>query len=255
MGSTGIAPTRANGKPPAPKVVSAAPGVGVPKERGILFSAAMVKAILAGSKTQTRRLVNPQPGHRWNHVDGLRFCEGEHDRSLGCRGDIELRCPYGVPGDRLWVREKWAAHWMYNDVPARDARCESVDSPENPAHRWYAADGNDAPSDHGLKQDGYRGRWRVSIHMPRWASRITLEVTAVRAERLQDITPADARAEGVQVDEVKLKSAVDDDERDLLHVDAYADLWDAINGAGSWDASPWVWVVSFRVLDTTGRAA
>lgn len=167
----------------------------------ILFSAPMVRAILDGSKTQTRRVAK--------EFDGLR----DLDKILA-RFPNQNGCRYGQPGDRLWVRETWAEHPDYPD--ARRA--------------IYRADA-------GSEYDAER--WRPSIHMPRWACRIELEVTGVRVERLQSISEADARAEGVEGDS---------------HPGAFvgtcrgnfARLWESINGAGSWDANPWVWVVEFR---------
>lgn len=159
------------------------------KERPILFSGAMVRAILDGSKTQTRRVCKldvrggmPQP---------------ELDSLLRC-------CPYGQPGDRLWVRETWAKTYV------RQAGAE-----------WFVYATGDNRTDYG-------GPWKPSIHMPRAASRITLEITGVRVERLGEISESDARAEGVQ------------------SVAEFKELWASINGLGSWEANPWVWVVEFR---------
>lgn len=197
-------------------------------ERPILFSAPMVRAILAGAKTQTRRLVKPQPpaefvayngGHAaTRHVPSGResFCWslGRSDASQrfwpGMRED--LFCPYGQPGDRLCVRE---AHLDLG------------------ACYLFRADFN-AEQERDLVAPGQR--WRSSIHMPRSASRITLEITEVRVERLQDIGEADARAEGV--DCIRAKVPTDRD--------AYRMLWEDIHGPGAWHANPWVWVVSFR---------
>lgn len=159
------------------------------KERPIIFSAPMVRAILAGTKVQTR---------------------------------FVLGCPYGQPGDRLWVREAWA----------RD---------DEDGQLMYRADvGRDLCAD----------AWRPSIHMPRWASRITLEVTAVRVERLQDISEADAQAEGVIP---KWEPGCSGRLMDAFGgfsfrpaASAYAELWEQINGPGAWDANPWVWVVEFK---------
>lgn len=229
-------------------------------ERPILFSAPMVRAILDGTKTQTRRIVKPQPRDEWRPVVShyhptiidRHGDEAPGQEVYGASDEVEGRkCPYGQPGDRLWVRETWAAHWMYNDVPPSAARSERCDL-QRTDNRWFSAD-NGGPSQHGLEPDGLRGRWRPSIHMPRWASRITLEVTGVRVERLQDISEADAVAEGIERAEDFFgcpcwkcygedADAVAPDDP----VGSYQSLWESINGAGSWAANPWVWVVEFK---------
>lgn len=204
------------------------------KERPILFSGAMVSAILDGTKTQTRRVVKPQPyidemGNAcWN---GLNFGQSAdkvpHFQSLASpipsSKTKRVHCPYGKPGDRLWVRETWA----------RDSEDDAL---------FYRADvgsGNEADDWQRNIDDGANGyRWRPSIHMPRWASRITLEVTGVRVERLQEISGSDAVAEGV-------RSRLPDNG---IAVAEYRDLWEAINGAESWSANPWVWVIEFEVV-------
>lgn len=232
-----------------------------PKERGILFQGEMVRAILAGRKTQTRRLVKLP---RWLSERAPDMERAFPDRAFGVTpclkvlygedGLIErVRNPWGYPepnGVRLWVRETWAAHWMYNDVPPRNARTEPSIPGDN---RWYRADGEDAASHLGAPSAGLRGKWRPARFMPRWASRITLEVTDVRVQRLKEITEEDARAEGLtewRRDDssplhygIALPDVWETDPRK-----AYARLWDAINGAGSWASNPWVWVVSFRRL-------
>lgn len=197
------------------------------KERPILFSAPMVRAILNGSKTQTRRVAK-----------GL------------------IACPYGKPGDQLWVREAWRIGAWDENRPAfaldycDGARKEWIEVPDAMGDdgelfdRLWQQSSDDAAKALGI-QDRYQWepgqspcRWRPSIHMPRWASRIQLEITGIRVERLQDISEADAEAEGV---------------RNSLHLqggrfarDNFAHLWWTINGAGSWDANPWVWVIEFR---------
>lgn len=187
------------------------------RELPILFSAPMVRALLAGTKTQTRRIVKARDLEWMDVHQGLR------------EPDNAERCPYGQPGgDRLYVRETWAAPHAYDHLPPRlipqDARIH------------YAA-----------TEDRGGLLWRPSIHMPRWASRITLEVTGVLVERLQEISYEDARAEGVEfwrndgtLTELPPCSA---------HRYEFEDLWTSINGADSWNANPWVWVVSFRRLD------
>lgn len=176
------------------------------KEKPILFSSPMVKAILDGSKTQTRRVIKPQP--IWIGDPSVQF------KTQDCNPKGIIKCPYGQPGDRLWVREKFSYPTGYSYVGGI----------------WYWADGQ--PD---------KGDWikpKPSIHMPRWASRITLEVVSVRVERLQDISESDSRAEGVRYSEEEIRP----------YTCAFVDLWDSINaklGYG-WDVNPWVWVVEFK---------
>lgn len=209
------------------------------KERPILFSGPMVRAILEDRKTQTRRVA--KEFNDKHNLDGIlaRFPNQEG-------------CPYGKPGDRLWVRETWAENL---GTAARLGFC--------------LANGIIYRADYGDKCCGvakldlasgecthHVDRWRPSIFMPRWASRISLEITDVRVERLQDISDADARAEGIS--ELPLQEGhpgawwAADPTQPKLHgrsaVDAYAKLWESIHGPGSWDPNPWVWVVEFRRL-------
>lgn len=202
------------------------------KERPILFSGPMVRAILDGRKTQTRRIYRGTPT-----IDGERHPDGSGETWTDWG-----RCPYGVPGDRLWVRETWYC----DDYRVQRGPFLEVDGAKEMT--VYAADG---PAGY---EDG-EPKWRPSIHMPRWASRITLEVTGVRVERLQDISEADAVAEGCMSDVDQLKglshlrgsdAARALPSRLLSARDAYRYLWLDINGPGSWDANPWVWVVEFR---------
>jgi hypothetical protein len=232
----------------------------------------MVRALLAGTKTQTRRIVKP---NAW--VD-----EGDCDYSGQCvkvGESIDLRrCPYGQPGDRLWVREKWS--------PLSDARMK-------PGPLVYAADGERGAfigdggggrcwihhgwtiglSDHDKigRWHGEPACWIPSIHMPRWASRITLEITGVRVERLQEISESDAKAEGATCRPIPKPWGADPGwcmdwsrvgqrdrfghdggtlaESDICLSSARHSFWnffDKINGPGSWDANPWVWAVEFR---------
>lgn len=192
-------------------------------ERPILFSAPMVRALLAGTKTQTRRVVKarkcPDIG-----------CELAPSEIAG-EEHLDRLCPYGQPGDRLWVRETWAAPHRYDHLGPSNIPVDGV-------RTHYAA-----------SEDRGGLRWRPSIHMPRWASRITLEVVGVRVERLQDISQDDARAEGAppshtSIDAVSREFGYPDFPRSW-----YAQLWDQINGPGSWDANPWVWVVEFKRIE------
>lgn len=197
------------------------------KERPILFSAPMVRAILGGTKTQTRRIIKPQPEARWNHVGGSAFCTGGHDRGDDCDGDVVLSCPYGQLGDRLWVRETWAKQPNGQAIYCADLNSDGVS-------RWAAT-------------------WKPSIHMPRWASRILLEIVSVRVERLQDISEDDAQAEGIAYSERFCGYCIGEAEHFNSHDprQSYFSLWEAINGAGSVIANPWVWVVEFRRVETT----
>ena len=216
-------------------------------ERPILFSAPMVRALLAGTKTQTRRVVKHA-----REIDAFSPCEVPGEWRIGVMeagvtADMGcMRCPFGTPGDRLWVRETWG-------VGTRPDPFEGWrDGIEYRADEALLEEGDDLPLNAvtppaDVDFDKYAGRWWPSIHMPRWASRITLEVTAVRVERLQAISDADARAEGVERN-------VDDGVEyfgplNHGHIDprvAYRSLWESINGDGSWEANPWVWAISFK---------
>ncbi len=202
-------------------------------ERGILFSGAMVRALLGGTKTQTRRAVTMPPS--WDCIVYADFGNGwwpfRSDDGESPRYDnneIPLRCPYGQPGDRLWVRETFCLD-------------------DNGHEEWpvFRADGAELPTRPATRKPA---RWTPSIHMPRWASRILLEITSVRVERLQAIGERDARAEGVTIEE---RHTIGYCAGEFLppSIRAYRDLWEQINGAGSWDANPWVWVVEFRRID------
>lgn len=201
----------------------------------------MVRAILEGRKTQTRRVVRSlSDNEAINHdaryfmrSDGVAVASGaifEHDYWVGQY--VQRRCPYGVPGDRLWVRETWFHDFEYDRLFYRaDAD----------------ADGTVPYLVHGCAGGGvgnaHIDRWRPSIHMPRWASRLTLEIKAVRVERLQEISEEDARAEGVEKAEAT--------DGALSYVLGFSDLWDSINakrGYG-WHTNPWVWVVEFERVD------
>lgn len=199
------------------------------KERPILFQGEMVRAILAGRKTQTRRLIR----------DGLAVtdvCGGGVEPAVWWPRDAvgrDAASPYGVPGDRLWVKETfYCDHCEYPTGPRR----EMVEMLEYRATHDCSAWEAGCP----CRDDNGRSSWRPSIFMPRWASRLTLDVTEVRVERLQDITEADARAEGVEPRD-------GDGHRGYQPARAaYAELWDRINGEGSWLRDPWVWVVGFK---------
>jgi hypothetical protein len=194
------------------------------KERPILFSAPMVRAIMAGTKTQTRRAVKRFA------LEWLTMQNGFNAKFVALPENN--LSPYGYAGDRLWVRETWA----------RDDEDGAL---------FYRADvglGGDADDWERNRLDGApRYRWRPSIHIPRWASRTTLDVSGLRIERLQDISEADALAEGI----VPAGDGNGFQLADTTHysgnpIDSYFSLWEHINGPGSVEANPWVWVVEFR---------
>lgn len=208
------------------------------RERPILFSAPMVRAILSGEKTQTRRTVRPQPdvARPGDISTGTAFAarSTSDDKHLGRLGAV-IQCPHGQPGDRLWVREAWQ-HANHPDGPYRSGvtvhyRADYIDDPHGPG-------GEKSP-------EGRYRTWRPSIHMPRAASRITLEITGVRVERLRDISEADALAEGLTPTPGGWWSGAEGQAAPTPQ-GAYALLWDSINGPGSWGANPWVWVIEFR---------
>jgi hypothetical protein len=250
-----------------------------PKDRPIIFSAPMVRALLAGRKTQTRRILKPQPisdgiksfgeswKWRWPSDQGFAGTTADQIRRWGVRSGMS---PYAV-GDRLWVRENWRPCAWDEDgdfrvhYPADDARsewllvndgdaaqsliervCDELDrkgSEKNAAGNYASADAL---------------RVRPSIHMPRWASRLTLRVTAVKVERLQDISEDDAVAEGIgdigaaiddgKVSETTGETATETGRRLRWASRLYAQLWDDINGKGAWDANPWVVAITFSVI-------
>ncbi len=193
------------------------------KELPIRFSGPMVKAILDGSKTQTRRVVKQDR-------DGLLDCKPTPawDAFWQC-----VACPYGKPGDRLWVRETFGI----DDEDGAVLYFADPDTAQNAEHARIC-------------EDRYPRR-RPSIHMPRWASRILLEITDVRVERVQDISEADAQAEGIEYSERFEGYCIGMAEHYHSHDPrlSYASLWESINGPDSWAANPWVWVVTFRRVE------
>ena len=196
------------------------------KERPILFSAPMVRALLDGSKTQTRRVVKPQPIADRQFSGGYSIAPTKRTEGSTLSvwaPHVGMACPYGQLGDRLWVRETWNSSGLNWRKPIRDMR-----KVLGPVH--YSAD-----PEHGGWMP-YWGTMKPSIHMPRWASRITLEITAVRVERLQDISELDALSEGV-------------DQDTCAPVAIYRELWEQINGHASWDMNPWVWAIEFKRIN------
>jgi len=208
------------------------------KERPILFSGAMVRALLDGTKTQTRRALKVRCQEIGERDDGSRWPWSEHPDTAA---DHWHPCPYGHPGDRLWVRETFQGPLFDGDRESEyRADPEAFNSPE---FCQYAADGGAAP-EFMTMDDEWVCRWRPSIHMPRWASRILLEIVSVRVERLQDISEADADAEGVL--EWARGACAAGNPLGLTDVGYFSKLWEQTYGPGSWDANPWVWVVEFK---------
>lgn len=180
------------------------------RERPILFSAPMVRAILNSSKTQTRRVVKP-----WTpRPNASAKAVPEDVAYLPDFTCYRTTCPYGQPGQRLWVREAWARTTVF------------------PGTEMVVYRESDNRTDYG-------GPWKPGIHMFRRDSRITLEITEVRVERLQDISEGDALAEGYASDPTPNDFALP----------WYRRLWEQINGPGSWEANPWVWAVSFKRVE------
>lgn len=230
------------------------------KARPILFSAPMIRALLAGTKTQTRRAVKPPFG--LSSIENLHATDphlfsGRHDdpeswgwpfaddgAPMSLATWKSIICPYGTTGDLLWVREGV----LFNHEPGRG---------ESP---WvYRADMDDHAEVVRTSED-CNANWKPSIHMPRTASRLTLRITDVRVQRLQEISEADARAEGLVIEkhhwsdceyplpDIAYRPSAHSERRWSCPVQAYQDLWESINGPGSWKANPWVWCVSFDVI-------
>jgi hypothetical protein len=188
-------------------------------QRGIIFSKPMVLALLAGIKTQTRRKLKFQPANE-SELPGL------------------SACPYGQPGDRLWVREAWRTLKEY------DAK-QPGELPRDAPLRYEA--------DQYYNQHEFEaGRLRQGIFMPRWASRLELEITHVRLQRLQDTSESDAVAEGARavLDNTSEEDYLaDEEDEDVLGpLDLYRAVWESLHGAGSWELNPWIWVVEFERL-------
>lgn len=208
-----------------------------------MFSTDMVRALLAGRKTQTRRIVKPQPDARNGRYvqpmhgtspDGRKFGDWREFRVVGPDyPDAEsdsFWCPYGQPGDHLWVRETWDFRpWGGPDTP----NCIRVAYAAGGEQRELSAPHNWNPMLYGQE------RWRPSIHMPRWASRLTLRITEVRVQRLNEIVDGDCVAEGVGLEDLRLPG-------DTVLV-GYRRIWEDIHGQFSWGDNPWVWALTFDV--------
>lgn len=223
------------------------------KERPILFNGDMVRAILEGRKTQTRRVMNIDLVNDADicKVDGMLSITD----SYGDNHPPHRFCPYGQVGDRLWVRETWAQVFNGDYCKYPEDSCKPMCDGCNVEYR--ADTGNPYPGDWPADEaKGYNmaPKWKPSIHMPRWASRITLEITNIRVERLQYLSEEDAFSEGIDEEgESYLKA-----EHFMLGgskirghspaVFSYVDLWESINGKGSWHEKTFVWVIEFNVV-------
>lgn len=197
------------------------------KERPIIMSAPTVRSILEGRKTQTRRIVK-----NIGIAPGIGpILKGSDDAK-----EWPQFCPYGKPGDILWVRETWQGPLFFDEIP-EDWNSDKYKTPE---YCYYKASGDSC--DFTDADDNFVERWSPSIHMPRWASRILLEVTNVRVERLNDISEEDAIAEGAE------PSILCDDLDHIRYRSGYKTSWESIHGDGSWNLNPFVWVIVFKEI-------
>lgn len=227
------------------------------KERGMIFNGEMVRALLDGRKTQTRRIMKPQPepcprgGHWWpsNVFKTMLHVEEEMQNGKGGWGGlVGDACPFGDVGDHIWVRETFQGP-LFN-YEQMDEYLEDSSKFEKPEFCQYAADGGHRP-EYQDADDNLRHGWRPSIHMPRWASRILLEITDVRVERLKSIHDVDAMREGIQ--NLTTCSHADFGIPGVVNaqhpVRAFQLLWESIYGADNWKFNPWVWVVEFKRVE------
>ncbi|HGN8973586.1 TPA: hypothetical protein ACK1R2_001607 [Klebsiella pneumoniae] len=244
------------------------------KERGMIFNSEMVRAILDGRKTQTRRIMKVQPESNQlglllitdstKHSDIGKYHWAESNATGNHVRSKLFSSPFGAVGERIWVRETWATLGN-EDGCCIDWEGNLCKGDERSAARIYRASCEQRPGDYGLwsipddaywkphtKEHKFEGAWRPSIHMPRWASRILLEITDVRVERLNAISEEDARAEGI-IDGGCLNCGEPEPcgcanpEPDAT--DAFAYLWQSIYGQDNWNANPWVWVIEFKRVE------
>ncbi|WBW63277.1 ASCH domain-containing protein [Klebsiella electrica] len=249
------------------------------KERGMIFNGEMVRAILDGRKTQTRRPI------KWRQTRATEIAEREDGSKWPWSEDTENvcdywhPCPFGNVGDRLWVRETFACLGN-EDGCAIDWNDNLVKGGGPESARIYRASCEQKPGNYGLwsipddafwkphtDEMQFEGAWVPSIHMPRWASRITLEITDVRVERLNSISEEDAQREGVHTEVwdqtvVARNYAASDEffqfwsddmpnfvEMNELYRSSFRSLWESIYGAENWQANPWVWVIEFKRVE------
>ncbi|HCO6890868.1 TPA: hypothetical protein OBS79_000652 [Escherichia coli] len=241
------------------------------KERGMIFNDGMVRAILDGRKIQTRRIMKVQPVLNGNffEVFGAAWSKGMTSVPAVPGHSLSTSCPFGVIGDRIWVRETWG---VVSHELNEDGRIQPW-NPDRPAtaihempfgkgyysgHAIYAADGEFTWGDDDGYEDG-RSCWKPSIHMPRAASRILLEITDVRVERLNSISEADAAREGLMKLPVTGRYCINQGDQyfggashDAREVFSW--LWKSIYGDDSWQANPWVWVIKFKRIEGDDHA-
>ena len=221
-------------------------------ERGMIFNGEMVRAILEDRKTQTRRIMKVQPvlNGSFYEVYGAGWVQRMKSVPAIPGHSLASNCPFGLVGDRIWVRETWQAIHdsvdEFGHVEERTYAPSILKEKDRYWHTVYAEHfGDESREDRGFP-------WRPAIHMPRWASRITLEITSVRVERLNDINERDARAEGI-IDGGCLNCGEPEPcgcvnpQPDAT--DAFAYLWQSIYGQENWDANPWVWVIAFKRIE------
>ena len=229
------------------------------KQRPILFKSSMVRAILSGKKTQTRRIVKP---HRsddafclqdFNDGNGwwpYRSYDGESPFMDG--NEYPIPCPFGAVGDQLWVRETWQYYdWTEDGMPCiryatgnQTMWAENAD--ESAEDQWEILS---RPANYNIDNRASDRKWRPSIHMPRWASRITLEITSIRVERLNDISEDDALSEGaipINCDHVRQTCNEIGCYGDTAKA-AFRGIWESTGG--NWEANPWVWVIEFKRVE------
>lgn len=235
------------------------------KEKGLIFNSEMVRAILDGRKTQTRRIMKVQPENSElglsrvveskNGIDDGKYFWSQSDATGLKSRSKPFACPFGTVGDRIWVREAFRVHSRATDVATLVYKASERNSWTEQTHRVPVAVCNKPATPE---------KWTPSLHMPRWASRILLEITDVRVERLNAISPEDAESEGLERtnftgfgDEPGLPSYPEPDvyfdplkkQWKEYPPEAFAGLWESIYGEGSWQANPWVWVIKFKRIE------
>jgi hypothetical protein len=253
-------------------VESRRPAVAAPvvRQRAIIFSAPMVLALLNGTKTQTRRLVKKPPTLSHHYLQPM-FGKGTDGQEIGEPGlwrevgpdypDDERddrRCPYGTVGDLLWVKETWcpADKWA-DDTERDDPTCIRYRADGKALRFNYVHQGAAPTKIHGTEQWTDPAKWNSPLFLPRWASRITLEVKSIRAERLHDITEEDANAEGVRPGQrwadstYPPRSAEHRYKVSETHREAYARAWNTIHGNDAWRANPWIWAIEFTRVEAS----